>query len=209
MNILIVGCGRVGSQLANTLDRLGHDVAVIDDNKENFTRLDDNFSGITIEGVAIDQDILRQGGIEGCNAIAALTPDDNTNAMVCQIAWQIFHVEKSIARVYDPMRQNLFQQFHVRTVCSTSLTVDTLFSMLMSSDQRTQQVTFDGGMLNFHTEKMPPEWIGATFDDISRFSTTTQMYLGVVDEYGRITLATNTTRKMSSADRLILASSVE
>ena len=113
MNILIVGCGRVGSQLANTLDRLGHDVAVIDDNKENFTRLDDNFSGITIEGVAIDQDILRQGGIEGCNAIAALTPDDNTNAMVCQIAWQIFHVEKSIARVYDPMRQNLFQQFHV------------------------------------------------------------------------------------------------
>ena len=64
-------------------------------------------------------------------------------------------------------------------------------------------------MLNFHTEKMPPEWIGATFDDISRFSTTTQMYLGVVDEYGRITLATNTTRKMSSADRVILASSVE
>ena len=62
MNILTVGCGRVGSQLANTLDRLGHDVAVIDDNKENFTRLDDNFSGITIEGVAIDQDILRQGG---------------------------------------------------------------------------------------------------------------------------------------------------
>lgn len=209
MNILIIGCGNAGSMLANMMDRLGHNVAVVDNNKETFTQLDDDFSGITLEGVAIDQDILRQAGIEGCDAIAALTSDDNTNAMVCQIAWQIFHVPKSIAQVKDPMRQNIFNQFHIHTVCPTDLTVASLFSMLMGTDSHPQQLTFDGGMLNFSTEKMPPEWIGATFADISRFCTTSQMYLGVVDEMGRITLSTNTTRVMSYTDRLILASSIQ
>ncbi|MEG1870224.1 MAG: NAD-binding protein, partial [Oscillospiraceae bacterium] len=86
MNILVIGCNKVGARLANVLCRMGHDVVVVERNRENFRHLDDDFDGFTVEGVGIDQDVLREAGIEGCDALAAVTDDDNTNAMVCQIA---------------------------------------------------------------------------------------------------------------------------
>ena len=91
MNILIVGCGKVGSMLASELDRMGHDVAVLDREEAHFTLLDSDFSGYTISGVPIDQDVLKRAGIEGCDAILAMTEDDNVNIMVCQMAKDIFH----------------------------------------------------------------------------------------------------------------------
>ena len=95
MNILIIGCGKVGSRLADVLCQLGHDVAIIAQKRESFDLLSDDFSGFTIQGVPIDLDILRQAGIEGCDAIAAVTEDDNTNIMVCQIAREIFNVSST------------------------------------------------------------------------------------------------------------------
>ncbi len=90
MNILIVGCGKVGSMLASELSRLGHDVAVLDREESHFSSLDSEFSGYTISGVPIDQDVLKRAGIEGCDALLAMTEDDNVNIMVCQIAREIF-----------------------------------------------------------------------------------------------------------------------
>ena len=84
MNILIVGCGKVGSMLASELDRMGHDVAVLDREEAHFALLDSDFSGYTISGVPIDQDVLKRAGIEGCDAILAMTEDDNVNIMVCK-----------------------------------------------------------------------------------------------------------------------------
>ena len=105
MNVLIIGCGKVGSHLADTLCQLGHDVSIIALNRENFDLLSDDFSGLTIQGVPIDLDILRQAGIEECDALAAVTEDDNTNIMVCQIAREIFNVPKIVARIFDPLRE--------------------------------------------------------------------------------------------------------
>ena len=82
MNIIVVGCGRVGSQLASYLDEVGHDVVVVDRDAENFEALSNRFHGFTVEGVPIDQDVLRRAGIENCDAVAAVSHNDNMNIMV-------------------------------------------------------------------------------------------------------------------------------
>ncbi len=207
MNILIVGCGKVGSHLANMLFHQGHDVSVLDEHSESFNRLVDDFAGFTIEGVAIDQDNLRQAGIEGCDALAAVTNDDNTNIMVCEIASQVFHVPKTVARVYDASRVNFFTKFHVRSMSPTNLTASTISSMLLDHEN-TQQLVIDGSVLSFTLMKMPFEWIGATFADICNFSGPGQMYFGVLDESGHITLASQKDRVMASSDRIVVTSIV-
>ena len=115
MNILIAGCGKVGSRLADFLCEKGHDVSIVDNDRSRFELLSDEFSGFTIQGVPIDQDVLRQAGIEGCDAVAALTEDDNTNIMVCQIAREIFNVPRIVARIFDPLREDIFSRFDIQS----------------------------------------------------------------------------------------------
>ena len=79
MNVLVIGSGRLGRYLASLLDQEGHDVAVIDENADNFRQLDKDFSGITVEGIPMDMEVLKEAGIENCDAVAAATPDDNLN----------------------------------------------------------------------------------------------------------------------------------
>lgn len=130
MNILVVGCGKVGSLLAKTLSREGHDVSVVDRDQQQLARLGNDFAGISVIGVPIDQDILRKAGIETCDAVAAVTQDDNVNIMVSQLAREIFKVRNVIARIYDPARENEFQHYGLQTICTTSLTVATINAIL-------------------------------------------------------------------------------
>ena len=98
MNILIVGCGRVGRRLVHVLERLGHDVSVLDEDAANLALLNElepPFSGMAVAGVPIDGDVLRSAGIEACDAVAAVTKDDNINLMVAQIARELFGVKPS------------------------------------------------------------------------------------------------------------------
>lgn len=110
MNILIVGCGDTGSQLANVLDHMGNQVSVVDRNPETAAELSDSFTGMFTVGVPIDQDVLRHAGIEGCDVVIAVTRDDNTNLMVAQLARDIFGVPKVISRVSDPRPGGGIQQ---------------------------------------------------------------------------------------------------
>lgn len=126
MHIIIIGCGRVGARFANVLYKEGHDVVVIDKDKNNFKLLDIDFNGIKIQGVPIDQDVLKQAGIESADAVASLMPDDNVNIMVCQLAKEIFKVPKVIARIYDPDREKVFRHFGLETICPTSITVEVI-----------------------------------------------------------------------------------
>ena len=135
MNILVVGCGRVGAHLVRQLDEGGHDVAVLDDEVDSLKRLNEfddyDFTGVGVVGVPIDVDILRKAGIETCDAVAAVTDNDNINIMVAQIARDIFHVEHVVARVADPARNKTFsQQFQLDTVCPTELTVQAALNEL-------------------------------------------------------------------------------
>ncbi len=131
MNILIIGCGKVGATLAHALAGDGHDIVIVDSDREAFKALKPGFNGITVTGVPIDQDILKQAGIETADAFAAVTPDDNINIMACQVAKEIFKVPRVIARIYNPEREHVFHEFGLDTICPTNLTVDVIRSKVL------------------------------------------------------------------------------
>ena len=159
MNILVSGCGKVGSQLASMLSEEGHDVSVIDRDAKNFEMLDDNFSGMTTVGVPIDQDVLKQAGIESCDAVAAVSQDDNLNIMCSQLAREIFKVPSVLARIYDPAREDVFSHFGLHTVCPTNLTVSAVKSAL-TENQSIRTINFGAHTLAFNLIQVPDELVG-------------------------------------------------
>lgn len=130
MYIIIVGCGMVGSKLAKALSDDNHDVVVIDSDAENFSQLGSGFNGLTVGGVPLDEDVLKSAGIEKADALVAVTPDDNMNVTVSQIAKKIFKVPKVITRIYDPEREIIFQELGLTTMCPASLVVCQVKSIL-------------------------------------------------------------------------------
>ncbi len=119
MYAIIAGCGRVGSRVARRLVAEGHDVVVIDEDAGSFRLLGDDFPGQCIVGAAISWETLREAGIEGADAFAAVTDGDNTNIVCALIAARAFEVHCSVARVYDPHRARVFARLGLRTVCPT------------------------------------------------------------------------------------------
>jgi trk system potassium uptake protein TrkA len=119
MNVIILGCGRVGALLARELDKEGHAVTIVDRNQDSFNRLGHEYSGSMILGTGIDEDVLRRAGIEKADVFIAVTNGDNTNAMSAQIAKSIFHVPKVVARLYDPVRQETYRTLGLETVSPT------------------------------------------------------------------------------------------
>ncbi len=114
MYVIIVGCGRVGSELARLLAGEGHDVVIIDKNPVSFQRLGGTFNGLTVVGNGFNVDLLKQAGIEKADAFCAVTNGDNTNLVSAQVAKRIFNVPKVIARVYDPQRAHIYYCFGFR-----------------------------------------------------------------------------------------------
>jgi len=120
MKVVILGCGRMGSTMARTLSREGHDVTVIDWEPDAFRRLKD-FQGKTVLGNGLDPDVLRRAGIEEADAFVAATNGDNRNITSVQIAKEIFRVPKVLARIYDPMRAAAYGQLGIPTICTTMI----------------------------------------------------------------------------------------
>jgi len=110
MKLVIVGCGRVGAMAAIALSKAGHEVTVIDSNRRAFDRLGSDFRGEMVLGNGIDEDVLRQAGIESADGFASLTNGDNRNIMAAQIAQHEFGVKKVICRIYDPARADLYAE---------------------------------------------------------------------------------------------------
>ncbi len=121
MNITIVGCGRVGSQLAVLLSQEGHNVTIIDKNADSFKRLGGTFNGVTAVGNAFDEKLLRELKIEKQDAFVSVTSGDNTNLMASQIARKMFKVPRVIARVYDPQRADIYKKFDLDIISGTTL----------------------------------------------------------------------------------------
>lgn len=159
MNILIVGCGQVGSRLASSLSEEGHDVSIVDRSEKNFNLLSDDYRGMTTVGVPIDQDVLKKAGIESCDAVAAVSQDDNVNIMCSQLAREIFHVPSVLARIYDPRREDVFSHFGLHTVCPTNLTVAAIRSALMEN-QSIRTINFGAHTIAFNLIPVPHELVG-------------------------------------------------
>ena len=121
MYIIIVGCGRVGAELAKLLAGEGHDVVVVDKSQESFTRLGDTFNGLTVVGNGFDLALLKQVGVEKADAFCSVTNGDNTNLISAQVAKKIFRVPKVFARVYDPQRAHIYAALGLDIISGTML----------------------------------------------------------------------------------------
>ncbi|MCW2607717.1 MAG: TrkA-like, partial [Frankiales bacterium] len=110
MHVVIMGCGRVGSALAKSLERLEHGVAVIDRDASAFRRLPEDFRGRRVTGVGFDRDTLVEAGIEGAEAFAAVSNGDNSNIIAARVARETFGVENVVARIYDARRAEVYEK---------------------------------------------------------------------------------------------------
>jgi trk system potassium uptake protein len=131
MKFVVLGCGRVGSMLAASLDEQGHQVSIIDKKKDAFRRLPPRFKGQMVFGIGIDEDVLKRAGIETADAFIALTQGDNTNVMASQVVQERFAVPKVLCRVYDPIRAQVFRELGIHTIPTARLLCGLFADMLI------------------------------------------------------------------------------
>lgn len=131
MFIIIVGCGRLGSSLARSLQEAGNRVSVVDWSSQSFARIEGAAGVECVLGTGIDIDVLRRAGAEEADALAAVTDNDNANIMIAQTAERIFHIGRVVARVNDPRNEALLAHFGIEAVCPTSIAAHALSVALM------------------------------------------------------------------------------
>jgi trk/ktr system potassium uptake protein len=131
VHFVIMGCGRVGSSLAISLEERGHEVAVIDQEGAAFRRLGTSFHGRRVEGVGFDRDTLRDAGIEQAYAFAAVSSGDNSNILAARVARETFGVENVVARIYDPGRAEVYQRLGIPTVATVRWTANQMLRRLL------------------------------------------------------------------------------
>ena len=131
-NVIVVGCGRVGSQLANMLSDNGNNVCCVDRNADAFANLGRNFNGSPVQGVGFDEDVLIHAGVEECDVLAAVTQFDNANLMCAEVASRLFGVPHVIARLYNPDHERAYMQLGIDYTCGTSLVAEDVFSKVVA-----------------------------------------------------------------------------
>jgi trk system potassium uptake protein TrkA len=133
MRAIVIGCGRVGSQVAKNLDAEGWDVIAIDEDEEALNRLGETWGGGFLAGHGMDIDLLREAGIEDAQAVVIATNGDNTNLVVGQIAQRRFNVPFVIIRILDPARAALYEGFGLEIICPTKTATETLTNRVLES----------------------------------------------------------------------------
>ena len=154
-----MGCGRVGSTLAQSLEQQGHDVAVIDRDRTAFRRLGPDFEGRRITGVGFDRDTLVKAGIEHAYAFAAVSSGDNSNIPAPRVARETYGVANVVARIYDPGRAELYQRLGIPTVGTVRWTADRMLRRLLPHGAVPQH-TDPSGRVVLAEVAANPAWIG-------------------------------------------------
>jgi len=149
MHVIVAGCGNVGAQLAMLLAREGHDLVIIDKDPAAFKRIGATFNGITITGYGFDEDLLKEAGIERCDAFAAVTDHDNANLMAAEIASKIYAVPRVVARLFDAEHESAFQQLGVNYVCSTTATAGMILDRLSEGHGHHLSIRGDVELMEF------------------------------------------------------------
>lgn len=134
MKVVILGCGRVGSTIATTMSREGHEVTIIDQNQDSFRRLGADFAGKKILGNGIDEDTLRRAQVDKADAFVATTNGDNRNIMSVQMAKVRFNVPKVVARIYDPNRAYAYAELGIDTICTTCVGAGLMRDMILGNE---------------------------------------------------------------------------
>jgi trk system potassium uptake protein TrkA len=166
MRVIIVGCGRVGSELANALSAERHEVVVIDRNPLSFGRLSREFEGRMLTGVGFDRDTLQKADIEGAQALAATTDSDNVNIVVAVTAKETFKVPHVVARIYDPQVAEIYRREGIPTVTPTLWAATTMKTMIVHPPLASLS-TCGSGEVQFLTVEVPRALAGRTVKDLT------------------------------------------
>ncbi len=159
MHVIVVGCGRVGRELAVDLEAGGHQVSIIDKSRTAFRRLPERWTGESIVGFGFDRDTLEQAGIQQADALAALTNGDNNNIVTARIARETYEVPNVVARIYDPRRAAVYQRLGIPTVATVSWATDQVIRKLFP-EQRSVDWVDASGSLSLLEVALPDGWCG-------------------------------------------------
>jgi trk system potassium uptake protein TrkA len=189
VHIIIVGCGRVGSELAATLAPTT-EVVVIDREPKSFRRLPDNWGGRTVVGLGFDRDTLTEAEVEKADALAAVTSGDNSNILTARIAREHYEVPNVVARIYDPRRALMYQRLGIPTVATVTWTVDQVVRRLIP-DGPAIEWSDPGGQVVLLERTLPTAWVGRTLDQIgvagqARLATVSRSGQALIAEAGLV-----------------------
>jgi trk system potassium uptake protein len=159
VHVIVVGCGRVGSELAISLEKAGHTVAVIDKDRDAFRNLPEWFTGKVVLGFGFDREHLELAGIEDAGALAAVTSGDNSNVVTARIARETYEIPNVVARIYDPRRALIYQRLGIQTVATVAWTTDQVLRKLFP-EQSVSEWTDATGSIRLIERALPPVWAG-------------------------------------------------
>ena len=164
-----MGCGRVGSTLALSLESQGHDVAVIDTNSVSFRRLGSHFEGKRVTGIGFDRDTLSEAGIEDAYAFAAVSNGDNSNILAARVARETYGVEHVVARIYDPGRAEIYQRLGIPTVGTVRWTANQMLRRLLPQGSIPEH-TDPSGHIVIADVPVNPAWVGRRISELESTS---------------------------------------
>ncbi len=184
-----MGCGRVGAELAQTLERQGHTVAVVDRDPTAFRRLGSGFGGRRVTGIGFDRDTLREAGIEEAGAFAAVSSGDNSNIIAARVAREMFGIEHVAARIYDPRRAEVYQRLGIPTVATVRWTADQMLRRLLPSGSETLWRD-PSGAVQLAEVAVSPKWVGQR---VSRLQEDAGVRIAFLTRLGEAMLPTSQT----------------
>ncbi len=165
MKIIVVGCGRLGAELASRLSKAGNSVSVIDSHEQSFNKLPSDFIGRTHEGNGLQQDVLVRAGIETADGLAAVTDSDAINAVVARVAQAKYHIRNVVARNYDPMLRSLYEDLGLQVISSTSWGAQRVKELLYDADFNSV-FSAGNGEVEIYEFKVSPKWNGRALHEL-------------------------------------------
>jgi trk/ktr system potassium uptake protein len=159
VHVVIMGCGRVGSTLARSLEERNHTVSVIDSEPDSFRRLGPEFNGDKVTGFGFDQAVLEKAGIRRAEAFAAVSSGDNSNIIAARVARETFGIDQVVARIYDPGRAEVYQRLGITTVATVKWTADQILRRLLPAGAE-PDFRDPSGTIRVDHVPVPDVWIG-------------------------------------------------
>ncbi len=165
MNVIVIGCGRVGAELAYRLYQKGNKVVVVDQSPAAFRNLPEDFRGRFVEGQAMNADVLRRAGIEEADALAAVTASDSLNAVIAHLAINYYGVRSVAVRNYDSRWRSMHEMFGLQMVSSSSWGAQRIEELLYEQETRTV-FSAGNGEVEIYEFAIDSRWDGHAFEDL-------------------------------------------
>jgi trk system potassium uptake protein TrkA len=200
VRIVIAGCGRVGSDLANRLAILGHDVSIIDANPAAIDKLGSAFNGTTHIGLAYDVDVLRDAGIQRADSLVAVTSSDNANLLAVEVAKEVFNVNRAFARLDDPAREQAYRALDINYIPASQIVTNVVFEAIIDEEIRFH-MTFSDGDVEVVEMAIGPQAKGLTVEELEADG---QLRVAAVRR-GRRTIIPTDEAELESGDLVVAA----